>query len=448
MTAIATVLAAMGHQVSGSDLKPSDSVLERLRGRRRRRSRVGHDAANVGDAELVAISTAIPPDNPEVVGRGARGIPVLRRAELLAAIVRDPPRRSRSPARTARPRRRRCWPSCSARPASTRRSSSAATSNEIGGGAVWDDGDLFVVEADESDGTFLALPRAAAIVTNVEPDHLEHYGGFAPLLDAVRPFRGRDAGPGRDLRRRPARRRAARRAPTAVTYGTRPDADYRMVDLRGGAPTARSWSPRPRRRRPTRRSALPVAGQHNARNATAAAVMAHRARRGPAARGRGRSAASPAWPAASSPGRGGGRDLRRRLRPPADRGARRARGGRQGGMAPGRVRVPAAPLQPHRGALARRSPTRSAAPTCWCVTDIYPAGEAPRPGHRGKLVLRPCSTRIPRRAWPTCPTLDDLVAYRAAELRPGDLCLTLGAGDLTSHARPAGAAAASDARVR
>ncbi len=67
--------------------------------------------------------------------------------------------------------------------------------NEIGTGAVWDEGDLFVVEADESDGTFLELPRHAAIVTNVEPDHLEHYGGFEALKAAFERFVAETPGP-------------------------------------------------------------------------------------------------------------------------------------------------------------------------------------------------------------------------------------------------------------
>src|SRR5689334_20696629 len=85
MSAIATVLVAMGHQVSGSDLKDS-AGLERLRAQGVRVT-VGHDASNVGDADLVAISTAIPERNPEVLAARERGVPVVRRAEILAAIA-------------------------------------------------------------------------------------------------------------------------------------------------------------------------------------------------------------------------------------------------------------------------------------------------------------------------------------------------------------------------
>ncbi|HWC10721.1 MAG TPA: Mur ligase domain-containing protein, partial [Acidimicrobiales bacterium] len=85
MSAIAEVLATMGHTVSGSDAVPSAAV-DRLRGLGVDVA-VGHDAAHVGDAEVVTVSTAIPPDNPEVVAAGARDIPVLRRAETLAALA-------------------------------------------------------------------------------------------------------------------------------------------------------------------------------------------------------------------------------------------------------------------------------------------------------------------------------------------------------------------------
>ena len=87
--------------------------------------------------------------------------------------------------------------------------------------------------------------------------------------------------------------------------------------------------------------------------------------------------------------------------------------------------------------MARASPTPSTTPTSSCVTDIYAAGEQPRPGVTGKLVVDAVLDAHPwqRVAW--LPDRDDVVAYLAGELRPGDLCLTLGAGDLTDLARRA-----------
>src|SRR5438105_996979 len=152
MSAIATVLAAMGHRVTGSDLKES-AGLRRLEAAGVR-VYVGHDRAHVDGVDLVAVSTAIPPTNPEVAAAVEAGIPVVRRAEILASIAAT----------------RRCI-AVSGTHGKTTTSSMLSLAlvqaglspsfiiggelNEIGGGAVWDDGDLFVVEADESDGTFL-----------------------------------------------------------------------------------------------------------------------------------------------------------------------------------------------------------------------------------------------------------------------------------------------------
>ena len=104
--------------------------------------------------------------------------------------------------------------------------------NEVGANAAYGDGEWLVVEADESDGTFLRLGPEAAIVTNVEPDHLDYYGGFAELVAAFERVRRRRAGPGRVLRRRSASPRASRRrspacAPTASTRTPH----YRIVDV-------------------------------------------------------------------------------------------------------------------------------------------------------------------------------------------------------------------------
>ncbi len=185
MSAIATVLAEMGHEVSGSDLK--DGVaLERLRALGVRVA-IGHDPANLGEAEFLAISSAIPPSNVEVVGALRRGVTVHRRAEVLSAISRL--RRTIAVSGTH---------------GKTTTSSmlalilvEAALSpsfiiggeiNEIGSGAVWDDGEWLVVEADESDGTFLELECEIAVVTSIEPDHLDHYGSFENLGEAFGRF--------------------------------------------------------------------------------------------------------------------------------------------------------------------------------------------------------------------------------------------------------------------
>ena len=172
MGAIANVLHRMGHTVTGSDLKDGP-VAERLRVDGMD-IRVGHDASHVGDVDLVAISTAIPEHNAEVKAARQRDIPVLRRSDILPAISAE--RRTIVVAGTH---------------GKTTTSSMLAMAmveadldpsfiiggdvNEIGSGAVWSDGDWFVIEGDESDRTFLSLGAEIAIITNVEPDHLETY---------------------------------------------------------------------------------------------------------------------------------------------------------------------------------------------------------------------------------------------------------------------------------
>jgi UDP-N-acetylmuramate--alanine ligase len=175
MSAIAIVLAAMGHTVTGSDLKASP-VIDRLKAAGIDVF-IGHRASNVGDAGVVTVSTAIRDENPEVVEAARRGIPVHRRSTVLAAIAEL----------------RRCIAVAGTHGKTTTASMLAlmlveaglrpsfligGDVNEIGTNAVWDDGDWLVVEADESDGTFLALHPDVAVVTNIEPDHLDHYGSF------------------------------------------------------------------------------------------------------------------------------------------------------------------------------------------------------------------------------------------------------------------------------
>ena len=232
MSAIATVLAAMGHRVSGSDLKGS-AFLDRLRALGVD-VRVGHDAANVGDVDVVAVSTAIPPTNPEVVAARERGIPVLRRAEILTAIVAT--KRGVAVGGTHGKTTTSSMLALVLVEAGLHPSFIVGGElNEIGTGAVWDGrGDLLVVEADESDGTFIELPAEAVLVTNVEPDHIEHYGTFDALRAAFARFLDQAPGPlvssASTTRSRPSSALHAARS----GYGIDEAADYRMVDVTTG----------------------------------------------------------------------------------------------------------------------------------------------------------------------------------------------------------------------
>ncbi|MCU0271258.1 MAG: UDP-N-acetylmuramate--L-alanine ligase [Acidimicrobiales bacterium] len=425
MSAIATVLAEMGHTVSGSDLRDA-APLQQLRARGVRVD-VGHAAANLGDVDVVAISTAIPERNPEVQAARARGIPVLRRAEILAAIAA-----TRSTVAVAGTHGKTTTSSMLALIlAGAGLDPSFIIGGEVtqlGTGAGWGTGELFVVEADESDGTFLELPRRAALVTNVEPDHLEFYGGYDALERAFERFLAETDGPRVVCADDEAACRLGR-AVGAVSYGTSDAADVRMVDLvtsRAGV----SFS-LVRQGMHLARVELPSSGVHNARNAAGALVTALEL---------GADAAA-------------AEDALRHFGGVARRFERR---GEQDGVTfiddyahlPTEVAAALAAardggwsrvvctFQPHRfsrtGSLWQDFADAFSDADVLVVTDIYASGESPRPGVTGKLVLEAVLDAHPwqRVAW--MPHRADVVGFLRAELRPGDLCLTLGAGDLTT----------------
>ena len=427
MSAIATVLVAMGHQVSGSDLKSSRG-LERLRSLGVTVS-LGHDATNLpAELDAVTVSTAIPASNPEVVAAHERGIPVLRRAETLAAIAA-----TRQAIAVAGTHGKTTTSSMLALVLSEAGFHPSfiigGDVNEIGSGAVWDDlGDLFVVEADESDGTFLEVPRRAAIVTNVEPDHLEHYGGFEPLREAFARFLVETPGPCVVCADDPIAATLGR-ATAATSYGTSEDADYRMADLTCG----RSRSSFVLHHQGTELGPvqLPIAGAHNARNAAAAVVAALEL-----------GAPFDAARVALARFAGVARRFEHRgevagitfiddyahLPTEVAAALAAARAGEWDRV----VCV----FQPHRysrtAALWSEFAGAFGDADLLAVTDVYPAGEAPRPGISGKLVAQAVLDAHPWRRLAYLPRRPDVVAYLGRELRPGDLCLTLGAGDLTS----------------
>jgi len=424
MGAIAAVLHAMGHTVSGSDLK-GGPVLERLRVEGME-MHVGHDPDHVGDAELVAISTAIPAHNPEVKVAHERHIPVLRRSDLLPLISAQ--RRTIVVAGTH---------------GKTTTSSMLAMAlveagcdpsfiiggdvNEIGSGAVWSDGDWFVIEGDESDRTFLSLGGEVAVVTNVEPDHLETYGNDPHQLEAAfvefaaaattRVYCVDDEG--------------ARRLSTAVpgvTFGTAADADYRMVDVER---SRASISFRlVHGAEDIARVELPTPGMHNARNAAAAIVTCALI-------------GADATDAARALGRFGGVARRFEFRGVVNGVTfvddyahlpTEVEAAIQAAADGGWDRIVCV-FQPHRysrtAALWRDFAQSFDGADTTVVTDIYSSGETPRPGVTGKLVVDAVLDANPWASVAWMPRLDDVASWLVDRLRPGDLCLTLGAGDLT-----------------
>src|SRR6476646_11591219 len=280
MSGIAEVLVNLGYAVQGSDASDNYN-LDRLRKKGAKVS-VGHKAENVDGAEVVVVSTAIKRDNPELMAARERRIPVVRRAEMLAELMR--------------------LKSCVAIAGThgkTTTTSLVATLLEAGdfdptvinGGIIeaygtnarLGGGDWMVVEADESDGTFLKLPADIAIVTNVDPEHLDHFQTFEAVQDAFRnfvenlPFYGfavmcTDHPVVHQLVGRLEDRRV-------ITYGENPQADVRLVDL-DHANGQSHFSVVFRNRtgedvHEIKTLTLPMPGRHNALNATAAIAVAH-----------------------------------------------------------------------------------------------------------------------------------------------------------------------------
>jgi UDP-N-acetylmuramate--alanine ligase len=280
MSGIAEVLSNLGYTVQGSDASESANVM-RLREKGIRIS-IGHKPENVAGADVLVVSTAIKRDNPELMAARAQRIPVVRRAEMLAELMRL----------------KSCVAIAGTHGKTTTTSMVAALLdagdldptvinggiiNAYGTNARLGAGDWMVVEADESDGTFLKLPADVAIVTNVDPEHLDHFKTFEAVQDAFRnfvenvPFYGfavmcTDHLVVQTLVGKIEDRRI-------ITYGENPQADVRLVDLKplaGGSSFSVSF--RDRKTEVAHEITdlhLPMPGRHNALNATAAIAVAH-----------------------------------------------------------------------------------------------------------------------------------------------------------------------------
>ena len=269
MSGIARILLARGVRVSGSDRRETPTLLAlRALGAR---VAVGHDAAHVGDADTVVVSTAIRADNAELVAARDRGLRVLPRAVALASVMAG--RRSVAVAGTHGKTSTTSMltvavQACGADPSFA----IGGDLNESGSNAHAGTGDVFVAEADESDRSFLLLDPFAAIVTNVEADHLDNYGDLAAVEAAFDRFVGTvdpggfvvvcadDPGAAR-LRHVPTPGRLR-------TYGTAADADLRITDL-DVAPAGTSYTAILDGTE-LGRVRIRVPGEHMARNSAAA----------------------------------------------------------------------------------------------------------------------------------------------------------------------------------
>jgi UDP-N-acetylmuramate--alanine ligase len=425
MSAIAAVLAGMGHRVSGSDLKPSRS-LERLQSAGAS-VHVGHRADHVAGATALAISTAVPDSNVEVREARRLGIPVLSRAEMLAAIASL--RRVVAVAGTHGKTTTSSMLALVLVEAGLQPSFIVGGDvNEIGTNAAWDEGEWLVVEADESDGTFLQLSPEIGIVTSVERDHLEHYGSFEALKRAFAAFL-ETSGTAVVCADDEAARSIA--PPTAVTYGFDAGASVRMVGFESGRSDLRFELERDDGT--LGRFQLPVPGAHNARNAAAAVTAALEIGVDPD-------------DARRALARFGGVARRYEFRGEA----RRITFVDDYAHLPGEVRAAldtalrggferiVCVFQPHRysrtASLAAEFAGAFSGADILVVAGIYASGEAPRPGVTGKLILDAVLEEGGDIVATYLPNHDELVAYLETTLRPGDLCLTLSAGDLTDLA--------------
>ncbi|MEX0345143.1 MAG: UDP-N-acetylmuramate--L-alanine ligase [Rhizobiaceae bacterium] len=281
MSGIAEVLHNLGYEVQGSDQAEGANV-QRLR-EKGIKVFVGHSADNLGTAQVVVVSTAIKNSNVELIAAREHSLPIVRRAEMLAELMRF--RQSVAIGGTH---------------GKTTTTSMVATLLEAGGldptvinggiinaygtNARMGEGDWMVVEADESDGTFLKLPADAVVVTNIDPEHLDHYGSFDKVRDAFKtfvenvPFYGFavmciDHPEVQALVSRIEDRRI-------VTYGENPQADVRYFNHRMEGPVSVfDVLLRSRRGRPEvsiEGVRLPMPGKHNVSNAVAAITVANR----------------------------------------------------------------------------------------------------------------------------------------------------------------------------
>ena len=437
MSGIAEVLANLGYPVRGSDVADSANV-KRLR-EHGIEVAVGHKAGNVEGAEVVVVSSAIKRDNPELMAARAKRLPVVRRAEMLAELMRL----------------KSCIAIAGTHGKTTTTSMVAALLdgggfdptvinggiiNAYGTNARLGAGDWMVVEADESDGTFLKLPANIAVVTNVDPEHLDHFGTFDAVKKAFHafvenvPFYGFavmciDHPVVQDMVGTIADRRV-------ITYGENPQADARLVDVKlegGVAQFGVLFQAREgRATHHIRNLKLPMPGHHNALNATAAVAVAHEL------------GISDDRIRAALAGFGG---VKRRFTKTGEwNGAmifddyghhpveiaavlKAARASTQGKVI--------AVVQPHR--YTRLQALFDQFCTCFndadhvIVAPVYPAGEAPIPGVDRDALVAGMRSRGHRDVSPLDGP-EHLASKVAAIARKGDYVILLGAGNITQWA--------------
>lgn len=422
MAAIAEVLHEMGHRVRGSDMNPS-AALDRLQSLGID-AVVGHSAENVDSPTIAMKSTAVPDTNVEVQELEGRGVRVRHRGEILAGIAAL--RKTVAVAGTHGKTTTTSMLAVICEQAQIEPSYIiGGVVPDLGRGARWGSGEWFVLEADESDGSGFGLNHTVSIVTNVERDHLEFYGTEENLRAAFGEFVATSPiavvcldDPG-----------AAELAvgSNVVTYGTVEGATYQMLNIERGSSSVAFDLNRAGVLLGTIR--VPMPGLHNALNAAAATAAAMEM-------GLPFRAAQAALSTFSG--------VRRRF------DARGAAGGvtfvDDYAHLPTEVRaaVAAGTDTGHERVVAVFQPHRfSRTESIWeefegafdgadllVLTDIYSSGEKPRPGITGELIVEAVERRAGHPEIIYHQDRSTLPSALVDILKPGDLCLTLGAGDL------------------
>jgi len=428
MSGIALVLAERGVCVTGSDLK--ESRYSRALARAGVRVSIGHAADNLGDPEIVVISSAIPEHNPELMEARRRNIPVWPRAEMLAHLAGE--RQTVAVAGT------HGKTSTSSMVATMLHHMGLAPTFLIGGevdgfdsNAVNGAGAHYVVEADESDGSFVYLSPHIAVITNVEADHMDHYASLDEIEATFAEFAGRTAPDGAVVAcadDAAALRIATESGRRVVSYGFCEGADVRCeIEERVGLGFRATMTAEGGRVSVT----TCVPGLHMVSNAAAAIACA-------VALGLDVEAAAAAVSRFSG--------VRRRFDLIGDVAGVtivddyahhptevKATLDAAAGLGFDRLWVL---FQPHRytrtAAFSDEFGSAFASADHVVLMDVYSAGEAPVPGVSGKTIVSSVLRRSPQCEVAYFPHRADIVSYLSDRLKSGDLIMTMGAGDVTS----------------
>jgi UDP-N-acetylmuramate--alanine ligase len=437
MSGIAEVLHNLGYKVQGSDV--ADGANTRRLAELGITIKIGHKAENLDAAEVVVVSSAIKADNPEIAAARARRIPIVRRAEMLGELMR-----LKWAIAVAGTHGKTTTTSLIGALLETAQLDPTVINggiiNAYGTNTRLGDSDWMVVEADESDGTFTRLPAAIAVVTNIDPEHLDHYGDLAALHQAFEVFAGNIPFYGfavlcidHPVVQGVVAKLTERRI---LTYGFSPQADIRAVNLRladGGTEYDVIVSDRATgKTRRIRDLFLAMYGEHNVQNSLAAIAVATELKLGDAVvraslrnfKGvRRRFTKTGEWNGVSIIDDYGHHPVEIAAVLKAARA-----------ITPGRL---IAVVQPHR--YTRLADLFDGFCTCFndadtvLVADVYAAGETPIDGiHRDALVAG-LAAHGHRDAQP----LTDPAALAAALrdlAKPGDIVVCLGAGSITNWA--------------